>query len=269
MKAHPVFSLIFIFLPLLAHSQEPQTKSLEGITFGVADQQLIDLLMPIVAGVGHDPRDLIRRQSIKPHLMPVRRAGRTNTEFSYALATCLEYYVNQNKNYKDNLSPEYITLSLPNPSRMNAPDIFRFLAEHGTVSAAIVPYDSHSIPVAVHATSKYQIANYLHLFRESTRRQQKTFEVRKALLRGNPVLIELRADASIKAFKRNDLWQHPASTNELFPFVVVAYDEVQQAFELQGCWGSSWGDSGYMWIPYDDFERNAVNGYVLVPLAEY
>lgn len=269
MKYYRLSSLILIFLPLFAFSQEPQIKSLEGIAFGVTDQDLFDLLMPTIAGIGHDPRDLIRRQSVKPYMMPVRRAGARGSEFSYALATCLEYYVNLNKNYKDNLSPEYIALSLQSQGRLNVPEAFRFLAETGTVSAAIMPYESGNIPNAVYAAQKFKIANYLHLFREATRRQQKTFEVRKALMRGNPVLIELQADASIKSFKRTDVWQQPSSGAELFPFVVVGYDEVQQAFELQGCWGSTWGDSGYMWIPYDDFEKYAINGYAVVPLQAY
>lgn len=267
------FPLFLIGLPLFSFAQEPgklQSKSTEGVTIGVSDQELIDLLMITVPGIGGDPRDMLRRQSIKPYMMPVRKVGARGSELSYALATCLEYYVNLDDNYKDNLSPDYIALSLQSSGKsVNLRDAFLFLVENGTVSAAIMPYDANNIPYAVNATQKFKIANYLHIFRDVTRGQQKIFEVRKALMRGNPVLIELQSDPSIRNLSHTEMWSPNKTGSELAPLIVVGYDEVEQAFEVQGCWGSSWGQSGYMKIRYDDFEKYAMNGYVFVPIQAY
>ncbi len=273
MIKYPFFLLFLIGFPLSLLAQEPgkqQLKTTEGIAIGVSDMELIDLLMVTVPGVGGDPRDMLRRQNVKPYMMPVRKVGARGSELGYALATCLEYYVNLNDNYKDNLSPDYIALSLQSTGKsVNLRDAFLFLVENGTVSAAIMPYDAGNIPYAVNATQKFKIANYLHIFRDVTRGQQKIFEVRKALMRGNPVLIELQADPSIRNLSHTAVWSPSKSGSELAPLIVVGYDEVEQVFEVQSCWGSSWGQGGYMNIRYADFEKYAQNGYVIVPLQAY
>ena len=68
--------------------------------------------MPTIEGVGGSARELLQQQSVKAYMMPVRKVGARGTELSYMLASCLEYYVNLDKNYKLNLSPDYITLSI-------------------------------------------------------------------------------------------------------------------------------------------------------------
>lgn len=247
----------------------PKSAYGQNVQIGVTDLSLIDQLMITVPGVGSTSRDMLNQQSVKPFMMPVRKVGFRGSELSYALATCLEYYVNLGKNYKDNLSPDYIALSLQNAGRhVTMEEAFLFLVQNGTVSAAIMPYDAGAIPNAVYATNKYKINNYLYLFREVTQPRQKIFEVRKALMRGNPVLIEFQGDESIKAVS-GSRWENPRGGNQLYPMIVVGFDETQSAFEVLSCWGSSWGTGGYLWINYDDFGKYAVNGYVMVPLPNY
>ncbi|MBV6652840.1 MAG: hypothetical protein KI786_03740, partial [Mameliella sp.] len=187
-----------------------------------------------------------------------------------ALATCLEFYVNLENNYKDNLSPDYISVNLENSGKaVNLAEACRFLAGEGTVSAAIMPYDAPAVPNAVYAAQKYQINNYLHLFRTTTKERQRVFETKKALMRGNPVLVELRASPSLKQMVRVKTWAPPKEANTVFPLLVVGYDEVEQVFEVMSSYGSTWGKSGYLQIRYDDFGEYAKNGYVLVPKPTY
>lgn len=250
-------------------NQLMQLKSEQSV-FGTADLDQISRLMYTVPGIGRDPRDMLERQSIKPYMMPVRKIGPRGSELSYILASCLEYYVNLNQNYKDNLSPDFLSLNLEGAGKRLTPqEAFRFLADQGTVSASIMPFGSTTIPNAVYATKKYQIANYLHVVRDVMKGRQKVFEVRKAIIRGNPVVVELLADGSIRSLIRQDTWKPPSQPTELFPLMVVGYDETRQAFEVMGCWGSTWGDSGYLWIRYDDFEKYAQDGYVMVPQVTY
>ncbi len=271
MKHRWLFFLLVFFIPLFSMAQEEDIKAKsQTAEFGVTDLDLIDAMMITVPGIGRDPRDIIERQSIKPYMMPVRRVGARSGELSYALASCLEYYVNLNKNYKDNLSPDFIALSLENAGqRTTVSEAFRFLAEQGTISASIMPYDASTIPNAVHATNKYRINNYLYIFRDVMKGRQKIFEARKALMRGNPVIVELQADASIRNLLHHTTFEPGKESKQLFPLIVVGYDEGMEAFEVMSSWGSSWGNGGYMWIMYDDFEKYAINGYVMVPLPSY
>jgi hypothetical protein len=247
----------------------PKSAAGQYMEIGVANEALIDQLMVTVPGVG-SARDMLQSQSVKPYMMPVRKVGMRGSELSYSLATCLEYYVNLEKNYKDNLSPDYIALSLQNSGKqVNMEEAFRFLVETGTVSAAIMPYDAGAITNAVYATPKYKINNFLYIFREVTQPRQKIFATRKALMRGNPVLVEMRADDSIRQVSDVTSWEPPRNGTGIYPLLVVGYDESRNAFEVMSSWGSHWGDGGYVWISYDSFGKYTDNGYVMVPLPQY
>jgi hypothetical protein len=53
---------------------------------------------------------------------------------------------------------------------------------------------------------------------------------------------------------------------------VVGYDDSQYggAFEVQNSWGEEWGNSGYIWIPYEVFNRFAGEAYEIIEnLAAY
>lgn len=263
--------MLCLLFPMFLKAQI-KSKSAAGQTveIGVTNLDLIDQLMVTVPGVGSNSRDMLMEQSVKAHMMPVRKLGFRGSDLSYALASCLEFYVNLNKNYKDNLSPDYITLSLQNSGKqVTVEEGFRFLVENGTVSAAIMPYDAGAITNAVYATPKYKINNFLYIFREVTQGRQKIFETRKALMRGNPVLIELQADGSFKNISGDTTWKPSRNGDQRFPMIVVGYDEGREAFEVRSSWGTGWGNNGYIWVSYNDFGKHALNGFVVVPMGQY
>jgi hypothetical protein len=262
--------LCFALLTTLRGQVNEKSAANQYMEIGIKDIKLIDQFMVVVPGVGSNARDMLQQQSVKPYMMPVRKVGMRGNELSYAMASCLEYYVNLEKNYKDNLSPDYISLSLQNSGKqVNVEEAYLFLVQNGTVSAAIMPYDASAITNAVYATPKYQISNYLYLFRPVTQSRQKIYETRKALMRGNPVVVEVRADDTARNLQDSDTWEPPRNGTTLFPVVVVGYDETKNAFEVRSAWGSNWGNGGYAWISYDDFGKYTDNGYVMVPFPNY
>ncbi len=262
-------SLLLICFTISFQLPAQQDKSEEAIAFGVTDASLIDQLMHVVPDVGYSGRETLKRQSIKSYMMPVRHAGNRGAEMSYSLASCLEFYVNLDKNYKVNLSPDYISLNLKaQQERFGLNDAFAFLAEDGTVSAAILPYEAPALTSAVYATPKFKIDNYLHVFRPVSDNRQKVFEVKKALIRGNPILVELQAGDLIRTLGE-EMWRPSGRIDKTFPFIAVGFDEDRQAVEVMSCWGRTWGQGGYAWISYKDFGRYAQNGYVMLPKMNY
>ncbi len=243
----------------------PKNSAAAGHELGITDETLINSLMLIVPGVGTTRADL-ERQSLKPYMMPPRQVAAEGGEWSYALASCLEFYINLEKNYKVNLSPEYISLNLQSLGKApQAREALAFLAREGTVSAAIMPFGTTVISAGVYATPRFRLTNYLHIFREVTKPRQKVFEVRKALIRGNPVLVELEASPDLRTAAGAEEW-HPGPGDVLSaPLLVIGYDQSKEAFELKSTWGHSWGKGGYLWISYDDFARLARNAYVMIP----
>ena len=113
--------LILFLLSSTALAAQPPSNNLTSrdasntVALGVTNNALFDDLMTTIAGVGSNSRLIQEQQSLKPYMMPVRQLGFRGADWSYMLASCLEYYVNINRNYKDNLSPDYISLSLVTP----------------------------------------------------------------------------------------------------------------------------------------------------------
>ena len=247
----------------------PQTYSTKGLdqAFGIDQADLIDQLMVVMPGVGSTSKELLNEQSVKPYLMPPRTKGEYGSANCYALAACLEFYANFQNNYKINLSPDYIYLNL---DKDNLADGLVFLIKQGTVSAAIVPYQTTLIPSGVRNTSRFPIQNYLQVYRRETPRQQKIFETRKALMRGNPVLVELRVPADFPLLRKTKIWDAAGARQEVtYPFLVTSYLENDETFELMSTWGPEWANNGYLWVKYDDFARLVENGFVLVPAEAY
>lgn len=260
------FCIVFTLFPLSA--QEDKTR-VNTQALGIMSYEEINALLPLIEGIGTTSRETLQGQSVKSYIMPVRKVQQQGEEWAYVLSSCLEFYVNLDKNYKVNLSPDYVILNLisrdKNPGFRTA---FEWLAEDGTVSAAILPYGSPALTSAVYATYKYNITNYLHIFRDISRPNQRVFETRKALMRGNPVIVEIRADESIEQQTGSRTMQVKEG-NVLFPFLVVGYDDLDESFELMGAWGRSWGNGGYVKLNYKDFGDFVENGYVIVPATGY
>jgi len=270
MKSIPLIFALLLAMPFFLSAQDDKIpkNSNDVIEIGVSDINIIDQLMVVVPGIGSNAREFLRHQNIKAFMMPMRKVGFRGNDICYAAAICLEYYVNLDKNYKVNLSPDFLFLSQESADKaISVTSTLHFLTEAGTVSAAILPYDAASITHAVYATQKYKINNYLFIFRSQTNDRQKIYETKKALMRGNPVLVEINANKTIKDLKGSDqISFRTKPSKNISPFVVVAYDDDLEAFQLMSTWGKQWGLNGHAWINYKDFGKEAVNGYVLVPM---
>ena len=243
----------------------PTANSTARGKFGISDVQLVEKYLLTIDGVGSSAKDILMEQNLKSYMMPPRKVVAANNSACYAMASALEFYINLNSNYKDNLSPDYIKLNLP---QANIEDGLAFLGTTGTVSAAILPFESSNLPPSVNAAIKYKIKNYLKLFQPTTRPQQKLYDLRKAITRGNPVIVELQITNEFKNIKQARYWKPsegdktPAGSQYL---VAVGFDEEKRAVELQNSMGREWGNGGYVWISYDDFSILAANAYVLMP----
>lgn len=247
-----------------AGAQDKPDQLVSRSVFGVQDAAMIEALMPEMPGFGGSAREMLQQQSVKPFLMPVRNVGVSGDETAYQITAALEYYINRDKNFKINLSPDFISLQLRKKGPYTIKDALAFLNTNGTVSAAVVAYDASEISEAAFIVPSFKIANYLHLFREMSSPRFAVFEVKKALIRGNPVIVELAVDEKFRQSVGNKFIE-PGTPEGSVTMMVVGFDETSGAFELQACRGYEWGVNGYAWIKFDDFDKCARNGYVLVP----
>ncbi len=249
-------------------AQEEQHKphfTVKGVAIGISSPELIDLMMVTMPGLGSNAKTMVNLQSVKTYMMPPRKASPA-IGFAFTLASCLEFYSNFEKNYKVNLSPEYINLQLNKESRTDIRNALRLLVTDGTVSADVVPYGSLEIPKNLSSPMVFKLANYLQIFNTASREKSKVFEVQKALMRGNPVVVEMQVPEGFEKITNTKFWTSIGEPfNKTFSFLVVSYNLDLEAFEIQSSWSREWGIDGYLWVDFSDFGKMAQNGFVMVP----
>lgn len=266
----PLASLfLFVFFVKINAQKDtiPPDFTVKGMAIGISAPEMIDQMMVTMPGLGSNAKAMLNEQSIKTYLMPPRKVGERGTITSYILSACMEFYTNFSKNYKVNLSPDFVAINLVKEGSPDIKNGLRFLVTDGTVSADAVPYDSPNIPKNAATTDKYRVANYLQVFKETHRASQKVFEAQKALMRGNPVIVEMTVPRNFDQVTNTRFWSAIGNNSDqvTLPFMVVGYNLELEAFEVLSAWGTEWGTNGYLWIDFDDFGEIAKNGYVLVP----
>ena len=260
-----IFSFIFCGSTLVAQiDPAPTTTYTARGAFGIRNTDRLEQYLKIVEGIGSSAVDVLAEQSLKSYMMPPRKNNNVKHSAEYALAACFEYYVNLNSNYKDNLSPDYVSL---NVNTTNIEDQLAFLANNGTVSASVFPFDSPNLTPGVNSSVKYKIKNFVQLFQVTTKSQQKIYDVRKAIMRGHPITVELRITQDFQSLQQTKFWNYRNGDKNFIGtkyLVVVGYDDERKAVELLNSSGREWGNGGYIWVSYDDFGELATNGYVLM-----
>lgn len=264
------FAVSFFSFQTVAQTDTlPPDFTIKGMAIGISSPEMIDQMMAVMPGIGSNAKAMMNEQSVKSYLMPPRQVGDRGTVTSYLLSACMEFYTNFRKNYKVNLSPDFVSLSLAKEGNEELKNALRFLVTDGTVSADIIPYDSPNIPRSVNATEKFRITNYLQVFRDTHRDAQKVFEVQKALMRGNPVIVEMKTPDGFEKIRDTRFWTAIGKDfDNVMPFMVVGYNLELEAFEVLSAWGPEWGSDGYLWVDFDDFGEIALNGYVMVPAGQ-
>ncbi len=89
--------------------------------------------------------------------------------------------------------------------------------------------------------------------------------VKKAIANNNPVVIGMSVSSSF--YSVSDVWSGVQEGAEGgHAMVVIGYDDNKAggAFELLNSWGTNWGNSGFIWVRYADFEKYAKTAYVMV-----
>lgn len=106
---------------------------------------------------------------------------------------------------------------------------------------------------------QHKINDYARLFSTKESHTDKTDKVKLSLSNGNPVVISMLCP---KSFHRvsGSLWT-PEEEPEYgdhgrHAMTVVGYDNDKfgGAFEIQNSWGPSYGEGGYVWVRYQDFD---------------
>jgi len=149
-----------------------------------------------------------------------------------------------------------------------------FLKESGNCknkNFTIVPVENcDTIPNSVvqKEAKRYKIKDYYPVFEYGEKGSKKTYLTKKSLANNVPVAIGLRLKRNFAYVNaENPIWNSAAGDTTPWgghAMVVIGYDDRKEAFHLLNSWGSNWGENGFGWVSYDDFEEYCMFAYQYV-----
>ena len=155
-------------------------------------------------------------------------------------------------------------------------DALELLATYGVAPLSDFPYSDKSCSLrptsaVMSLAENYRIKDYKRLFNSHS--SAKHVAVRRSLADGHPVVIGMMVS---NAFMRSQNRYVPAPEDEVdlaegalggHAMTVIGYDDAKfgGAFELINSWGTGWGNGGFIWVTYDDFNTFVMQGFEMIP----
>lgn len=146
-----------------------------------------------------------------------------------------------------------------------------FLKEHGSCKSVefdTLINDCYRKPnlELIKSAKKYKIKDAKIVFKSDDIGAIKTRKVKKRLATGNPVLIGMRIRQNLRTPTTNFWIPTEGQTQSAgdHAMVIVGYDNALGAFEVMNSWGKGWGNEGFLWIKYEDFEEYAISAYTFI-----
>lgn len=153
-------------------------------------------------------------------------------------------------------------------------EVLRFIAKHGVCSVGLMPYDASDCMRMPNAAAYCDASNHKAQWR-ALGSPDVVDEYKKALSRGWPVVGSILITAGFRHCYWNEGgvwsrdWESHETKNAWHAVCVVGYDDSRQMLKVQNSWGTSGGDNGFFWIPYDMVRRKKIpEAYVVYSLTK-
>jgi hypothetical protein len=130
------------------------------------------------------------------------------------------------------------------------------------------PGECWSLPTEAHrqlaASSK--ISEITNLFIPKSPIGQRVNATINCLNANRPVVVAMNILPSFHSINSTGLWspRPEEQSNEFHAMCVVGYDNINQRFEILNSWGPGFGDQGFVYVSYDDYERYCLYGFEML-----
>ena len=126
------------------------------------------------------------------------------------------------------------------------------------------------------AATQYRIKGYTRLSRGPGDYATNSSSVKQHLAQGAPVIIGMMVGSSFQHQMMGEALWRPSRADYAgvglggHAMCVVGYDDdvAGGAFRVLNSWGRDWGDDGFVWITYDDFDHFTKEAFGIYPEAE-
>lgn len=156
-----------------------------------------------------------------------------------------------------------------------------YMTKQGSVPYQQFPYDENdcsSMPgrELVQEASKFKMRGYTRLSAGDRNDAIDIRAIKENLAQGAPVVIGMMVGQSfMQNMLGKDLWIPDANDRSMMGFgghamCAVGYDDKKYggAFLIMNSWGPEWGNNGFGWVRYQDFNYYVREAYGLEPMAK-
>jgi hypothetical protein len=251
------------------------------------------LAQPVVAAIARrDYENLPAAYSLKEYCPTPGDQGETGTctawSSAYYARTILEAIAEQRKGASANdaeaFSPSFIYNQIRDtPGCDDGTSLaaaLEIMQEQGCLKASVVKFDCDFDDWDRFSVLAQPFTIRGHLRLHGPVANNKVLPVKKALASGQPVLIGMHVT---KSFMRpgSDGFYRPTEEDLLLDIpdllarkaysghamAVIGYDDMkgkQGAVQIINSWGSDWGDAGFGWVEYADFNRFVAQSFTML-----
>jgi hypothetical protein len=268
----PIITILLFVTTFSIYAQE------FGMGMLLDDQHYKDrpLSAPLTRG---DYKNLPRSASLKKYTPTPGSQGAYGTcaawSSAYAGRTILEamkYNWDKSQIDSNTFSPSFVynqireTKGCRNGTSLN--DALNILRDQGGVKWKDFGYDCERDVTQKDKTKA--LGNKIIEYRDIANKYQKnqTSFVKKSLSENKPVIIAM--DCPNSFMYAGELWKPDSSDYKVWSqghgLAVIGYDDDKfgGAFEIINSWGTDWGNGGYSWIRYSDFDYFCVWAFEMI-----
>ena len=204
---------------------------------------------------------------------PVRNQGELGSVIGFAMASCMEYFIQKQLNKKVILSPLFIYYEARKIAGNEKTDSGAFIKDAikvaqmtGIVLEKAWPYKINKFaeepPKSIDKTPHYFIVEVVQV--------SNTKQIKNALAKYGPVIIGMTVYSSfltttsgmVKIPTRKD------TINGGISICIVGYDDKTELFKFKHSWGNEWGEKGYGFVPYEYIEKFSDDGWTIKSVKE-
>ncbi|MCE7044058.1 C1 family peptidase [Dyadobacter sp. CY312] len=277
-----------------------QSQSAVPVLQGLKHPTAAELQSKAISETSLDP-NIVDIVDLSIHMPPVDQQGAQGACTAWAMAYYLKSYYEKVRNgyqfdsektrlIKQVFSPGYLYDSvralgdkqnLGCISGISFDQGLRFMMTKGVVHWANYPYDSTRGDCQMYDLQKFRVSSPVYKIENYDIVNVDDINViRQELKSGRPVLTGLLVKDNLvqkgyEAVYRGNtrfVWK-PGNTVQpkdtiLHAVLCVGFDDKLRQLKFVNSWGSSWGNGGYFYIPYDKYKNAVLFGYTAYNSAE-
>ena len=244
--------------------------------------QVFEPLAYGVSGMNTLPRRVSMQQYAPTPLHQGNQGSCVGWASAYAARTILESRATGNPPNEAAFSPAYLynQIHLENCEGAYMLEAMRTMQQNGALPFREFGYDDRTCANYPNRTDiangqAHRIKGYNRLTVGANNYKPDLMAIKQNLAQGAPVVIGAMVGGTFMSrMLGQKVWEPTSRDYSMSGFgghamCVIGYDDDLQggAFQIMNSWGQEWGDRGFCWIRYDDFEHFVKEAYGVAPMG--